>query len=155
MEIERKFLVDHDAWERVSKPKGQSVIQAYLTNEVEKTIRLRVKGNEAFITITGKQSGISRPEYEYPIPVNEAQEMIQLFANRTISKTRYEIVVDQHTWEVDVFHNKLNGLILAEIELTSEDEEFTLPQWVTKEVSEDPNYLNAQLIHLPSWSGKN
>ena len=151
MEIERKFLVNIEAWKRVDKPKGKEIIQAYLTNEIEKSIRIRVKDDQAFITVKGKQRGISRHEFEYEIPVSDAKEMIRLFADSTIEKLRYEIPTNQHVWEVDVFKGKLTGLVLAEIELTNENDLFDLPNWVGQEVSTDPNYLNANLIHLDKW----
>lgn len=151
MEIERKFLVNLERWKQVDKPKGKEIIQAYLTNEIEKSIRIRVKDNQAFITVKGKQQGISRQEFEYEIPVSDAKEMIRLFANSTIEKTRYEIPTNEHIWEVDVFEGKLRGLVLAEIELTNENDLFDLPDWVGREVSTDPSYLNANLIHLDRW----
>ena len=152
MEIERKFLVDKRLWEKVEKPEGKKIIQAYLTNEVEKSIRIRVKGEKAYVTIKGKQVGISRPEFEYEIPVSDAMEMIYLFADKVIEKTRYEILVGQFIWEIDVFHGKLEGLILAEIELSNENEVFENPEWITTEVSTDPFYLNANLINLDKWN---
>lgn len=152
MEIERKFLVDNQLWEKVKKPEGKKIIQAYLTNEVEKSIRIRVKGEKAYVTIKGKQVGISRPEFEYEIPVSDAMEMIYLFADKVIEKTRYEILVGQFIWEIDVFHGKLEGLILAEIELSNENEVFENPEWITTEVSTDPFYLNANLINLDKWN---
>ena len=151
MEIERKFLVNLERWKQVDKPKGKEIIQAYLTNEIEKSIRIRVKGDQAFITVKGKQQGISRHEFEYEIPVSDAKEMIRLFADSTIEKVRYEIPTNQHVWEVDVFKGKLTGLVLAEIELTNEHDLFDLPDWVGQEVSTNPNYLNANLIHLDKW----
>lgn len=151
MEIERKFLVNLERWKQVDKPKGKEIIQAYLTNEIEKSIRIRVKDNQAFITVKGKQQGISRQEFEYEIPVSDAKEMIRLFADSTIEKLRYEIPTNHHVWEVDVFKGKLTGLVLAEIELTNENDLFDLPEWIGQEVSTDPNYLNANLIHLDKW----
>lgn len=151
MEIERKFLVNLERWKQVDKPKGKEIIQAYLTNEIEKSIRIRVKGDQAFITVKGKQEGISRHEFEYEIPVSDAKEMIHLFADSTIEKLRYEIPTNQHVWEVDVFKGKLTGLVLAEIELTNENDLFDIPEWVGQEVSTNPNYLNANLIHLDKW----
>ncbi len=146
MEIERKFLVDKVLWALQAKPAGQKIIQAYLVNTPEKTIRVRTKGAKGFLTIKGPTIGISRAEYEYEIPVYEAEELIQQFAVQHIEKTRYEITVGKHVWEVDEFGGKLAGLMLAEIELTAEDELFERPEWVTIEVSEDVNYFNSNLI---------
>jgi len=116
-------------------------------NSPEKTIRVRTKGTKGFLTIKGPTVGISRAEYEYEIPVYEAEELIQQFAVKYIEKTRYEITVGKHTWEVDEFGGKLAGLMLAEIELAAEDELFERPEWVTLEVSEDVNYYNSNLIN--------
>lgn len=147
MEIERKFLVDKVHWALQAKPEGQKIKQAYLVNSPEKTIRVRTKGTKGFLTIKGPTVGISRAEYEYEIPVYEAEELIQQFAVKYIEKTRYEITVGKHTWEVDEFGGKLAGLMLAEIELAAEDELFERPEWVTLEVSEDVNYYNSNLIN--------
>ena len=146
MEIERKFLVDKVLWALQAKPAGQKIIQAYLVNTPEKTIRVRTKGAKGFLTIKGPTLGISRAEYEYEIPVHEAEELIQQFAVQHIEKTRYEITVGKHVWEVDEFGGKLAGLMLAEIELTAEDELFERPEWVTIEVSHDAAYFNSNLI---------
>lgn len=147
MEIERKFLVDKVHWALQAKPEGQKIKQAYLVNSPEKTIRVRTKGTKGFLTIKGPTVGISRAEYEYEIPVYEAEELIQQFAVKYIEKTRYEITVGKHKWEVDEFGGKLAGLMLAEIELAAEDELFERPEWVTLEVSEDVNYYNSNLIN--------
>lgn len=147
MEIERKFLVDKVHWALQAKPEGQKIKQAYLVNSPEKTIRVRTKGTKGFLTIKGPTVGISRAEYEYEIPVHEAEELIQQFAVQYIEKIRYEITVGKHKWEVDEFGGKLAGLMLAEIELAAEDELFERPEWVTLEVSEDVNYYNSNLIN--------
>lgn len=147
MEIERKFLVDKVHWALQAKPEGQKIKQAYLVNSPEKTIRVRTKGTKGFLTIKGPTVGISRAEYEYEIPVYEAEELIQQFAVKYIEKTRYEITVGKHKWEVDEFGGKLAGLMLAEIELAAEDELFERPEWITLEVSEDVNYYNSNLIN--------
>ena len=146
MEIERKFLVDKVLWALQAKPAGQKIIQAYLVNTPEKTIRVRTKGAKGFLTIKGPTIGISRAEYEYEIPVHEAEEIIHQFAVQCIEIVRYEITVGKHVWEVDEFGGKLAGLMLAEIELTAEDELFERPEWVTIEVSHDAAYFNSNLI---------
>ncbi len=146
MEIERKFLVDKKAWELVEKPIPKKIIQAYLFRSPEKTIRVRIKGNKGFLTIKGKTTGISRSEFEYEIPFAEAEQLISEFADKTILKNRYEIKVGNHLWEIDEFHGKLEGLLLAEIELSDEAEEFELPTWATSDVSTDENYYNSKLI---------
>lgn len=147
MEIERKFLVKEQLWEGIEKPSPSRIVQAYLVNSAEKTVRIRIKGTKGFLTIKGPTQGISRAEFEYEIPLKDADELISTFAEKVIEKFRYEISFKNHLWEVDVFTGKLEGLYLAEIELNSEDEHFELPDWVGEEVSTDPNYYNSNLIN--------
>lgn len=146
MEIERKFLVDRKGWEGLKKPEPKLIVQAYLINTPDKTVRVRIKGTKGFLTIKGATTGISRSEFEYEIPLEDARQLIEQFAEKVIEKHRYEIPFGNHTWEIDEFHGKLEGLILAEIELNSEDEPFTKPLWIAEEVSHDPEYFNAKLI---------
>ena len=146
MEIERKFLVDKLEWDKVSKPHPKRIVQAYILNSPAKTVRVRIKGSKGYLTIKGATIGISRSEFEYEIPLAEAQEMIDLFAEKTIEKLRYEIQIGNHLWEIDEFHGKLEGLLLAEIELESENEVFEKPVWALEDVSTDINYFNAKLI---------
>ena len=147
MEIERKFLVKKQLWETFEKPSPSRIVQAYLVNSTEKTIRIRIKGNTGYLTIKGPTEGISRAEFEYEITLKDAEELISTFAEKVIEKFRYEISFKNHLWEVDVFTGKLEGLCLAEIELSSEEEHFELPDWVGEEVSTDPNYYNSNLIN--------
>ena len=146
MEIERKFTVNIEKWAEVIKPQPIFIEQSYLSSTPECTVRVRLKGDKAYLTIKGKTSGISRSEYEYEVPVDEAKEMMNTLSSKTLSKKRYEINVGNHLWEVDVFEGKLAGLIIAEIELTSEDEVFELPKWVIEDVSNDVQYYNSNLI---------
>ena len=146
MEIERKFLVNKEKWELVNKSAPNRIVQAYLVRTPEKTIRVRVKDEKGFLTIKGPTVGISRSEFEYEIPLNEANELIEQFADKIIEKFRFEITVGNHLWEVDEFHGKLEGLLLAEIELTSEDEAFEKPDWVMEDVSMDQQYFNSNLV---------
>jgi CYTH domain-containing protein len=146
MEIERKFLVDKEKWANIAKPAGVQIIQAYLHNSPTKTIRVRIKGDGGFLTIKGATTGISRSEYEYKIPLQEAENLIAEFAEKSLRKLRYEVIVGNHLWEIDEFQGNLNGLILAEIELSAENETFTLPDWVTEDVSLETTYFNSQLI---------
>jgi adenylate cyclase len=147
MEIERKFLVKEQLWQGIEKPSPSRIVQAYLVNSAEKNVRIRIKGTKGFLTIKGPTQGISRAEFEYEIPLKDADELISTFAEKVIEKFRYEISFKNHLWEVDVFTGKLEGLYLAEIELNSEDEHFELPDWVGEEVSTDPNYYNSNLIN--------
>lgn len=146
MEIERKFLVDKEKWALVEKPAPKQIVQAYLVNTPDKTVRVRIKGDKGFLTIKGATIGITRSEFEYEIPLKDAKQLIAQFAEKVIDKQRYEINVGNHLWEIDEFHGKLEGFILAEIELESEDEKFALPEWVTTDVSTDPEYFNSKLI---------
>ena len=146
MEIERKFLVHQTRWEALVKPSPIRISQAYLSDSENCTVRIRIKGEKGFATIKGKSIGISRSEYEYEIPLADANAMMVEFCTKVLSKDRYEILVGSHLWEVDVFHGKLAPLIVAEIELTSEDEIFVIPDWVAKEVSDDVEYYNSRLI---------
>lgn len=146
MEIERKFTVNIEKWAEVVKPQPISIAQSYLSSSPECTVRVRWKGDTAYLTIKGKTAGISRSEFEYEVPVSEAKEMMNTLSTKTLSKLRYEINVGNHLWEVDVFEGKLAGLIIAEIELSSEDEQFELPEWVIEDVSHDAQYYNSNLI---------
>lgn len=154
LEIERKFLVHSELWNALKKPKGLKIVQSYLSFTPERTVRIRVKDTQAFITIKGKTEGISRVEYEYPIPVTDAQDMIERLHLDAIDKIRYIIPVGKHYWEVDVFFGKNKGLILAEIELESEHDQFEKPDWVGEEVSLDPRYYNSNLLLNPisTWT---
>lgn len=146
MEIERKFLLHVALWNALEKPSPTKIIQAYLVNIPEKTVRVRIKGSKGYLTIKGPTNGISRSEFEYEIPFSDADALIKQFAEKVIDKDRYEINFDGKLWEIDVFHGKLEGLILAEIELESEDETFSVPEWIGKEVSHDEEYFNARLV---------
>lgn len=148
-EIERKFLVNHAEWEKLNKPEGKTIIQSYLATNPNKTIRVRIYGEQGFITIKGKAKGLTRPEFEYEIPLTDAKEMINLFGEVNIEKKRYEIKINNHIWEVDVFEGDNQGLILAEIELATENEIFTKPHWITEEVSSNPKYFNSNLQKCP------
>ena len=146
-EIERKFLVDHSAWVKQIKAKSFNITQAYLYNSKDQTIRLRLKDAKAYLTIKGPTSGLTRKEYEYEIPYQEAEEMIMDLKLKVLKKRRYLIDFSNKMWEVDVFEGNLKGLIIAEIELEFEQEAFEKPAWIGKEVSYDPSYYNANLIN--------
>jgi|WetSurMetagenome_2_1015567.scaffolds.fasta_scaffold149299_2 adenylate cyclase len=152
-EIERKFLVDKPLWEALAKPEGIPVRQGYLSTSPQCNIRVRVYGDKGFITIKGKASGISREEFEYEIPKADAEEILRTFTPPQTAKVRYLIPYRSHTWEVDVFIEENEGLIVAEIELGSEEESFVRPDWTGREVTEDPRYLNSNLAKNPIRSG--
>ena len=145
-EIEHKYLVDHVAWQALSKPAPVPIIQGFISRSPESTVRIRIKGNKGFIAIKGKSVGITRTEFEYEIPLQDAEDLLNEFTDKQIRKERYEIVIRDHIWEVDVFEGALKGLILAEVEVKSEEEKFELPHWVTQDVSTNPDYYNSVLI---------
>ncbi|TNE97985.1 MAG: CYTH domain-containing protein [Bacteroidetes bacterium] len=145
-EIEYKFLVNPEKWQQMEKPEPQTIVQGFLSKSADMVVRVRIMGHQGFLTIKGKTEGLRRSEFEYPIPVDDAEEMIRLFTDKHIRKNRYIVHEKGHDWEVDVFEGKLAGLILAELEVSSEDEKFEKPDWITRDVSTDPNYFNAVLI---------
>lgn len=148
-EIERKFLVDHDLWRQSDKPPGQLYRQGYLQMDPERTIRVRLTPSGAFLTIKGLTTGATRAEFEYEIPRDEAQELLDHFSVAELSKLRYKVDFEGKTWEVDEFFGDNQGLIVAEIELHSEAETFALPAWVGKEVTEEARYYNVNLTVEP------
>ncbi len=155
-EIERKFLVTGDDW------KGQVAKQAfyrqgYLSGTEKSSIRVRVSGNRAWLNIKSATLGIRRTEYEYEIPFDEAQEMLDMFCTgAVIEKIRYFVPYKDHLWEVDVFSGQNQGLVVAEIELEEESESFARPEWIGEEVSDDPRYYNVCLVSHPysTWNEK-
>lgn len=147
LEIERKFLVDKNKW--IPDSPGTKMVQAYLGLAPYPTVRIRIAGEKAFLTIKGRSETIARPEFEYEIPVDDAQEMLNLAISSPVEKIRYEIQHEGFTWEVDVFSGKNSGLIIAEIELNSESQEFLFPDWLLDEVSYDGRYYNSYLSLCP------
>ncbi len=148
-EIERKFLVSHEKWNALTKPRGNLYKQGYILSEEKRTVRIRVTPDAAYITLKGASTGISRSEYEYNIPITEGNEILENFATSTVEKTRYNINYAGHLWEVDVFAGDNTGLIVAEIELEHEGEPFEKPDWAEAEVSHDSRYTNASLSVKP------
>ena len=152
IEIERKFLIKEKPFSIAKR--SLKINQGYIINEKSKVIRVREKGDDYFLTIKGNNIGISRLEYDFPISKEDAKELIFHFCKTTlIEKTRHYIEHKGHTWEVDEFHGKNNGLIVAEIELESEGEKFEIPDWVGEEVTQDDRYYNMNLAIHPftSW----
>ena len=148
-EIEHKYLVIKDIWKKIIPNKSVEIRQAYLLTDPEKTIRVRTKGNSGFITIKGKSNGSSRLEFEYEIPIEDANELINKFCSNLIEKTRHIVIHDNNTWEVDEFKGLNAGLIVAEIELASEDEKYSIPNWIDKNVTENIRYANSNLSINP------
>jgi hypothetical protein len=150
-EIERKFLVKGDSWRGLAK--SQFYQQGYIDTINQTTIRIRIVGEKGFLTIKGKSQGITRSEYEYQIPLADAQQMLQELCQKPqIQKNRYQIQVKELLWEVDEFLGDNSGLIIAEVELENEDQIIELPEWIAQEVSHDPRYLN---YNLAKFSYKN
>ena len=147
-EIERKFLIVGDDWRDAAE--GTFFRQGYLSTVKERTVRVRSKGGRGFLTVKGVSVGATRSEFEYEIPIDDADEMLDSLCERPIiEKTRYQVSCQGFVWEVDEFAGDNAGLIVAEIELASEDQEFPRPSWVGQEVTDDPRYFNANLIAHP------
>ena len=152
-EIERKFLVRDDSWRAGAT--GTPFRQGFLSTDPERTVRVRSAGKRGTLTIKGKSVGAWRIEYEYEIPLDDAERMLDTLCRRPlIEKTRYELPAGAHVWEVDVFEGDNEGLIVAEIELSSEDAAFERPPWLGEEVTGDPRYFNSNLVQNPykRWS---
>ena len=147
LEIERKFLVNKELIPSLSG--GKLLMQAYLCKTPERTVRIRIADKKAFLTIKGKTIGCSCKEFEYEIPVVDAEQLLLLCEDQPIRKTRHEIPCGSHIWEIDIFHAQNEGLILAEIELSAENEEFTIPNWITREVTSNFRYYNSYLSANP------
>lgn len=148
LEIERKFLVRDEEWRSL----GQGVLlrQGYLSSAPERVVRVRVEGDSAMLTIKGKSRGATRSEWEYPIPLGDARAFLDGLCERPIiEKKRYRIPHAGMVWEVDEFFGENAGLVVAEIELESEDQAFSKPEWVGEEVTHDARYFNANLLKHP------
>lgn len=153
IEIERKFLVRSDAW-RTLADAGTTYVQGYLLGARQASVRVRIEGEQAFLNIKSMTLHIRRLEFQYPIPLHDAHEMLeQLCGKSLVEKTRYKLPLAGHVWEIDVFAGANAGLIVAEVELAAEDEALDLPEWIGEEVSHDPRYYNVNLVQHPytSW----
>jgi len=150
IEIERKFLVKSDAFKKEASSQTR-IVQGFLNRHPERTVRVRIKADSGYLTIKGKsnESGTSRFEWEKQIGVKEAEALLDLCEKGILEKTRYEIPVGKHVYEVDEFHGENEGLVVAEVELNSEDEVFEKPDWLEKEVTGDIKYYNSQLSKKP------
>lgn len=155
IEIERKFLVTSDEYKTAAFAKNE-IAQGYLNSTPERTVRVRIKGDKGYLTIKGKgnESGMSRFEWEKEIPVVDAKSLLELCEKGVISKTRFEIKVGIHVYEVDEFYGENQGLVVAEIELQSETESFEKPSWLGNEVTNNKQYYNAYLSKNPfkNWN---
>ena len=154
-EIERKFLVENDSFKALATAKKE-IAQGYLNTNPERTVRVRISNEKAFLTIKGKgnESGMTRFEWEKEIPFEEGNALLFLCEKGVIEKTRFEIPVGKHLFEVDEFYGENEGLIVAEIELSDESEAFEKPDWIGMEVTNDRRYYNAYLSKNPfkNWS---
>ncbi len=156
IEIERKFLIDNSIIDVLKD--GVEIVQGYIPTEGDNSVRVRIKGHEAFITLKGETRGFSCSEFEYRIPVEDAKQMMkEMCGENIIEKTRYVVHHQWRTWEVDVFYGENAGLVIAELELESEEDEFDIPHWVRTEVTGDPKYYNACLVDYPykAWEDNN
>lgn len=153
LEIERKFLVISDEFRSLAEP--VYVMQGYLAVLPDKVIRVRISGNSGFITIKGRFSDTTRSEFEYEIPLPDAKSMLSDLCNKTlVEKERFRIPFEGYIWEVDEFLGENAGLVIAEIELTREDQPYNKPGWIGEEVTHDPRYRNANLASNPfkTWN---
>ena len=150
IEIERKFLVKSEEFKELAFAKNE-IYQGYLNSNPERTVRVRIKGNQGYLTIKGKgnETGMSRLEWEKEIPVDEAKMLLNLCESGVISKTRYEVKFGNHVYEIDEFFGENQGLVIAEIELQSEDEAFEKPDWLGEEVTNNEKYYNSYLSNNP------
>jgi len=148
-EIEKKFLVTSATFK--TDAKETHIIQGYLSSVAARTVRIRIKGDKGFITIKGigNESGASRFEWEKNISLNDAKQLLKICEPGIIDKTRYEVKVGEHSFEVDEFHGDNEGLVVAEIELKSEDDPFEKPEWLGAEVTGDERYYNSSLTKNP------
>lgn len=148
IEIERKFLINSNMLPNLKN--SYTIKQGYIKTVNHNTVRVRIRDKEAFLTLKSSSKGTTRLEFEYPIPLSDAEEMLNNLCQKPlIDKTRYLVNHKGHIWEIDVFEGENKGLIVAEIELESEEEAFALPDWVTQEVTEDKRYANSNLIDNP------
>jgi adenylate cyclase len=147
-EIERKYLIKGDAWRGLSQ--GSAYRQGYIPTQDKVTVRVRVVGEKGYLTIKGPTIQCSRLEFEYSIPIKDAQEMLETLCERPfIEKIRYKIEFEGLIWEIDEFEGVNKGLILAEVELGDENQEIELPSWIGQEVSHDSRYFNSNLVKHP------
>jgi adenylate cyclase len=154
-EIERKFLPANDGWRGLDQ--GQAYCQGYLCSGAGRTVRVRTASDRGYLTIKGPTLGFSRSEYEYPIPLGEARELLDnLCMKPLIEKIRYRISYAGFVWEIDEFKGENDGLVVAEIELEYPEQEFVMPPWIGREVTDDPRYRNSSLALNPyrNWYGR-
>lgn len=149
IEIERKFLLQNEQWRRQSTSKTH-LVQGYLCVNPEATVRIRIAAESAFLTLKGQRSNYSATEFEYPVPLEDAHQILkQMCLHSAVEKWRHIVKHQGHVWEIDEFLGANAGLYVAEIELESATAEFSRPEWLGEEVSHDPRYTNASLAQYP------
>lgn len=147
-EIERKFLVKGDSWKQLAE--GSVYRQGYISTQKAATVRVRIANNQGYLTIKGPSEKYSRSEFEYEIPILDAQEMLDTLCDRPlIEKVRYKVEWAGLVWEIDEFDGANKGLIVAEVELSDEQQQVELPDWIGEEVSDDSRYFNSNLAKIP------
>ncbi len=144
VEIEHKYLVTNDRYKEMAESSAE-IVQGYLNRTPERTVRVRIYGSEAFITVKGKNKGDTRLEFEYPIPVEDAEQMLQMAEGKVLRKIRYRVPYEGNVWEVDEFKGAEEGRVLAEIELPNSDCDYQLPPFVGENVTGDRRYYNSTL----------
>jgi adenylate cyclase len=144
-EIEHKYLVKKDPWDALKKPEGILIKQGYILDHPGKVIRVRVMEDLGFLTIKGPTAEAKRLEYDYPVPVKDALELLEFFTGNWVEKKRYKIMFAGNIWEIDEFLGDNEGLLLAEIELKNPDDKYGTPPWVGEDVTNDPRYYNSYL----------
>ena len=148
VEIERKYLLKNNDWKKLIASSFK-IKQGYLNSNIKRTVRVRIIDNKGFLTIKSKNIGITRSEFEYEIPFKDAVSLLDLCEKPILKKTRNLVVFENRTWEIDDFEGVNKGLVIAEIELTSEKESLIIPTWIGKEVSDEAKYYNSSLITNP------
>jgi adenylate cyclase len=149
LEIERKFLVKANSKSWLKHATPSYIRQGYLCDDVRRSVRVRINEKAAFLTIKGQTVGMSRHEYEYAIPVDDAEKLLAMCVHSIIVKTRHTLNIDGLIWEVDEFHHDNKGLIIAEVELDHVEQHVSLPEWIASEVTDDPRFYNLALCQHP------
>ncbi|MBU6181510.1 MAG: CYTH domain-containing protein [Verrucomicrobia bacterium] len=149
LEIERKFLIASDAWRAQCTGPGRRIAQGYLCTSAEKSVRVRLSGDDGTLTVKGSRTGITRLEFQYSIPAAHAVRLLELCEMPPIDKTRHIVHHAGMKWEIDIFHGENEGLLVAEVELEREDQPLEIPSWAGAEVSDDPRYYNSSLSRHP------
>jgi CYTH domain-containing protein len=149
IEIERKFLLVGEGWKGCVEGSGKRLAQGYLCTDASRSVRVRIAGDDATLTVKGSREGIVRSEFQYPIPVADAEKLLALCELPLIDKTRHIARFGGMRWEIDIFHGENEGLRVAEVELEHPDQAVELPDWVGEEVSEDARYYNSCLVRKP------